>query len=193
MAELPLSNSDRPALVDDEDFLRHGLARWTWRLSSDGYPSRATRINGKRVVVKLHRLIAGAKPGQLVDHWFGDKLDNRKSKLRITDPTGNARNVRKPGRLKGVSWNKRGRKWEAAIGAGERKPNGKARRLYLGLYTDPAHAAQTYDRASLYYFGEFASLNFPDLLDAYLAQLTWDGIRSTQVAAEFAAELEAAE
>src|SRR5262245_10268600 len=38
---------------------------------------------GRGKVVSLHRLLTGAKGGQIVDHRNGDGLDNRRCNLRI--------------------------------------------------------------------------------------------------------------
>jgi hypothetical protein len=61
-----------------------------------------------------------------------------------------------------VHFNPRAKKWEANICAGEIQANGKRRKMYLGVFTDAVVAAHAYDAAAIKYFGEFASLNFPD-------------------------------
>lgn len=162
------------ALVDAEDAARVLAFRWHTKRQT-AYPTkvyvqRSTRLTpgrkGKRGSVALHRFILDAPPGAVVDHRNGDPFDNRRENLRLCTAEQNSRNVtssknRKAGAFKGVSWNRRAQKWEAAIGAGERKANGKARRLYLGVFERAADAARAYDAAALRYFGEFAALNFP--------------------------------
>jgi len=71
--------------IDEDD--RHYLTDYRWYLNK-GYLT--SRING--ITTGLHRLIAGARPGEVVDHINGDTLDNRKSNLRIVSVQGNSLN-----------------------------------------------------------------------------------------------------
>lgn len=72
-------------IVDDDIFDRYGELRW--HLSDTGYAVR--RMNHK--TTRLHRLIMDC-PGELViDHINGNKLDNRRSNLRICTQKENAR------------------------------------------------------------------------------------------------------
>lgn len=73
----------------------------------------------------VHRLIAEqmlSRPlsrGEIVDHISGDRLDNRRENLRVTDRSTNARNCRLTSRnlsgYKGVSRASDGRRWEARL------------------------------------------------------------------------------
>lgn len=60
----------------------------TWHLSDTGYVMG--RYNKKRA--RLHRLIMNCPEGMTVDHLNGDRLDNRKSNLRICTQSENAKN-----------------------------------------------------------------------------------------------------
>lgn len=112
-------------------------------------------LRGKKSAVLMHRLIAGAKPGQIVDHANGDRLDNRRANLRICTHAENMRNSRgKRDGLKGVT--PRARKFLAGICVA-------GRTIRLGSFATAAEAALAYDAAALRHFGEFARLNFnPD-------------------------------
>jgi hypothetical protein len=158
--------------VDVEDYYALTRVRWTAKRSSTT-PNRicsqhSTWMNGKRATLAMHRILASAKPGQIVDHINGDPLDNRRSNLRLCDAAGNSRNVtsskrQKAGGFKGVTWHPKGKKWEAGCCSGPRHPGARKRkRVYLGLFSDPVEAARAYDREALKAFGEFASLNFPE-------------------------------
>lgn len=162
------------ALVDDQDAERVLTHRWhTKRKSADPtkvYVQRTVRLEpgrrGRKTSLALHRFILDAPEGLFVDHRNGDPLDNRRENLRICTVRENSTNIvssknRKAGGFKGVSWNRNAGKWEAYIGAGAVGPNGRRRRMYLGLFADPADAARAYDAAAALHFGEFAALNFP--------------------------------
>jgi hypothetical protein len=100
----------------------------------------------------------GANPGQLVDHWNRDGLDNRRCNLRIANYSQNAANsgpsVRNTSGYKGVTFSRRADKWQAGI-----QVNGKFQ--FLGHWATREDAARAYDAAATKFFGEFAHLNFP--------------------------------
>jgi hypothetical protein len=77
------------AKVDVADAI---LANRHWRLSREGYAvSRAPRF----AAMSMHRMILGLKRGDGLegDHINRDKLDNRRSNLRVVDRRLNAQNV----------------------------------------------------------------------------------------------------
>ena len=92
---------ERKCLYDQRD---HKLiSKFTWKLHSKGYA--CTTINGKTVL--MHRLILGIidNPEIEVDHRFHNRLDNRRSEIRICTHSENRRNSRKlkgQSKLKGV-------------------------------------------------------------------------------------------
>jgi hypothetical protein len=120
----------------------------------------------------MHRQIMQPPKGMLVDHADGNKANNCRLNLRICTRQENQRNTAKHGgttsRFKGVSFDRRLRKWGAAIQAG-------GKRIWLGYFTDEAEAARAYDRAAVELFGEFARLNFPE---------EWPASRRAEVMAE---------
>ena len=165
------------AIVDAADAER--VQQFTWhavtKKATPGiyYVQRTVRLTpgrkGKKGSISLHRFIMGCEPGdgKVVDHRFGNPLDNRRSNLRVTDTRGNSTNItsskrQKLGGYKGVTWHPKAQKWQASICAGDLRPNGKRKQLYLGLFDDPVEAAKAYDREALLRFGEFRCLNFPE-------------------------------
>lgn len=134
-----------------------GLSR-RWSLDKGGYPAWHyfdVKL-GKSVMVYLHRLVARAPAGVLVDHKHGDKLDARRSQLRRATPSQNSANRRlrlatKSSRFKGVTRHPCGR-WQAQCK--HRDVN-----RYLGLHATEEAAALAYNREASRHWGEFATLN----------------------------------
>jgi len=110
-----------------------------------------------------HRVIwamqTGAWPENQIDHINMDKLDNRLCNLRPASAFENMRNQKGStlgvSKYKGVSWDKRGKKWRADIGH-------KRQIFYLGLFDDENTAAQAYNAAAFKFHGEFARYNVFD-------------------------------
>ncbi len=143
------------ALVDDRDF--EWLNSFRWSYTTQGYVARGVWDGDGTVKIRMHRLILGAREGELCDHKNGIRHDNRRSNLRICTHAENMRN-RKPnynseGGLKGILWVKGCRKWKAAIQA-----NGKVQNI--GLFEDKIEAAKAYDAKARELHGKFARTNF---------------------------------
>ena len=104
----------------------------------------------------LHRVIAEARRGVLVDHIDGDGLNNCRNNLRLCSNSQNMANQRAregtSSRFKGVTLRKRSGRWSVTI-----EKNGRF--AYLGEYTDECAAARQYDRAARLMFGRFAKTN----------------------------------
>jgi len=157
MKRIPL-NDGRFALVDDGDY--EALARHKWYVIERRglpYAARQEWERGVPRTVRMHRLIADAKPGEIVDHANRDTLDNRRANLRKCTASENAANQRKritsTSPFKGVRKNRSG--WQARM-----CHNGK--RLHLGYFGSAKDAAIAYDRAATEIFGTFARRNFTE-------------------------------
>jgi hypothetical protein len=113
--------------------------QWRWQLATNGYAKRhLPRGTGPRSIISLHRAIMGLSPGDglEVDHINRDRLDNRRTNLRVTTRAKNAQNRPSQAgssRFRGVTWNKACRKWQASLSV-----NRKA--VYLGLFEDEGAA-----------------------------------------------------
>lgn len=133
--------------VDNDDFNRVKDINWCY---DDNYA-----ING--ILGSLHRFILNTPDGLYTDHINNDKLDNRKSNLRVCTQSENMANVlpikNKSSKYKGVYLNKRENKWYV-------QARFKNKRVFIGIFDDEIEAAKAYDKKALELFGEFAKLNF---------------------------------
>jgi len=157
--EIPLTRG-MVAIVDDCDYTELAKHRWyAWKGGNAIYARRQfAGENRTQRTIYMHRVILGAKPGQICDHVDGNALDNRRQNLRFCTALQNRCNQKHrqngTSRFKGVSWHKCVGKWRADIGV-----NG--RHLSLGHFEEEEDAARAYDRAAAIYQGEFVRLNFP--------------------------------
>jgi hypothetical protein len=140
------------ALVDDADYAL--VSQYTWRINEKGYAVAHICTDGKRLNVRMHRLIMGLRNGdhRRTDHRSGDRLDNRRNNLRICTVAENNLNVgvrsnSKSG-YKGVSWNKQRNRWHSRIGA-----NGKV--IHLGYFDTAEQAHEAFVKAARELHGEF--------------------------------------
>jgi hypothetical protein len=134
-------------LIDKEDIDKVGRLQFTFMKKYRGR-SRS-----------LYRIIMDAKDGEQVDHIDGNRLNNRRSNLRICTQFENSRNikiVRGVSKYKGVSWKNRISKWSVSIRINKK-------RYHLGDFVNEIEAARTYDVFARELHKEFAVLNFPDL------------------------------
>lgn len=154
--EIPLTQG-RVALVDDEDYAY--LINRNWMISSNGY---AVRYDKKQKIAYMHRDILHLASGdkRQADHISGDKLDNRRTNLRVVTQSQNAQNRNKyscrgktSSIFKGVYWDKQKKKWRAHITV-------MRKMIALGRFSDEVEAAKAYDAAARIYFGELAKTNF---------------------------------
>jgi hypothetical protein len=139
-------------LLDDPD--RKAMGKYRWSISGNGYLQRHHVIApGKYTKKRLHQEIMGYPDG-IIDHINGNKLDNRRCNLRITDDRGNAQNQclssRNTSGHRGVSWNRKMGKWYAHAKI-DRKM------IWLGLFDDLEEAA----RVAL----EFRKANYTSFID----------------------------
>jgi hypothetical protein len=125
------------SIIDDED--AH-LAAYRWRLSHNGYACRTLQGNGRQPTVFLHRDVLGLVHGDVLeaDHIDGDRLNNRRSNLRVVTHAQNQQNLPSRGgtsQSRGVFWYEPARKWRAKV-----QVNG--RMFYLGRFADEDEAGR---------------------------------------------------
>jgi hypothetical protein len=143
------------ATIDDEDF--EILSKYSWSLSNKGYAYRTDAGKGRHIF--MHRDLIPCKdyPEEEIDHINRNKLDNRKSNLRICTKSQNLMN--KPAQsnntsgYKGVSKKKDRNKWQSQISV-------DGRLNYIGSFNTAEEAAEAYDRVAKIVYGNFAVTNF---------------------------------
>lgn len=155
MKQILLSNSDKVALVDDEDF--ELVSQYNWTLAIVGKTTKSYYAITKGSL-SMHVLITSSTLGFQVDHINHNGLDNRKENLRLATSSQNAANSRRS--VTNRSSKYRGVNWEAGAWRAKIYLNGK--RTHLGRFANSEDAAKAYDDAARILFGEFAMLNFPN-------------------------------
>lgn len=153
---IPLTQG-KNAIVDEVD--APTLAQWVWAFHSRGYAYRSEGPRSARRAVLMHRFLLKTPEGFDTDHINGNKLDNRRSNLRVATRSQNNVNrdvlVTNTSGYKGVRPAKRAGSWSASIVVNDSE-------VSLGIYASKDEAARAVDQAALKYFGAYARLNLPD-------------------------------
>lgn len=155
--EIPLTRGF-VALVDDQDF--DWLSQWKW-CAKPWTPTLcyAVRRDSDGRAVAMHRAILTPAQGVQVDHKDGDGLNNQRFNLRLCSQRENlyGRSIRSDNTL--------GFKGVARVGQRFRAKVVKDGHTYwFGTYSDIESAARAYDAGAKQLFGEFARLNFPEVV-----------------------------
>lgn len=134
--------------------------QYNWHISKRGYVQRSKRINGQMTTIKLHRSILNtSNPNIKVDHIDGDKLNCRRYNIRECTNQQNSMNTKtysnNTSGHKGISWNKRAKKWHPKIMVDGITIN-------LGLYSNIEDAIKVRKDAEIKHFGEFRRDDYND-------------------------------
>lgn len=147
--KIPLTQG-KFAIVDPEDY--EVIMQWKWYFTIKGYAARTV----SKKTIFMHRIINNTQTGFITDHINGNKLDNRKTNLRICtgyqNQASRGKQTNNTSGFKGVSLNKKQCMYIAMICT-----HGK--QIYLGRFTSAIEAARAYNEAAIKYHGEFAKLN----------------------------------
>lgn len=98
-------------------------------INDSGYAVK--RVDGN--LEYIHRIVMGAKNGEIIDHINGNKLDNRKSNLRVVTKSQNNRNRDAKGYTKVDSGNY------------QVKTTYQNKTYYVGSYSCKEHAKIAYE------------------------------------------------
>jgi hypothetical protein len=177
---IPLTQG-KSAVVDAIDY--EWLMQWEWQAmrlyKGDFYAGRTEGNKPNQKTIFMARQIMGFPEGKLVDHMNGT-LDNRRIHLRCATHQQNVWNSKPQNgrRFKGVFWHKQVGKWRAMI-----RVNRKL--ICLGLHVLEESAARAYDAAAIFYFGEFAKLNFPAIAEQVPPSHEYGTMRSLPLVEDF--------
>lgn len=173
--EIPLRSVKYPnlvAIIHSDDYGLVSQYKWSPKPTNHGVVYAVTNIRrgGKKTTITMHDLIMAPPDGMVVDHINGDGLDNdRYENLRFCPSnmqnTWNQKKTRSTvsSQYKGVSWITAKGRWRADLMCDSKK-------IYLGSYLDEEEASKAYDIGAVHYFGEYARLNHPSLLEWYKTQ-----------------------
>ena len=157
MKYIQLGRSPKKAVVDDDDY--ELLNQYKWHCNPDGYAVRNVWNSRKCKTISMHRFIINTPDGMLTDHINHDRLDNRRSNLRVCSLSQNHINLRntinRTSGKRGVSWDKKSRKWRAQIELSGTK-------YHLGFYDEIDEAHQIYLNKAKELFGEFACISLEE-------------------------------
>ena len=117
--KIALPNTGRVALIDAADAARV-LATGGWSETATGYVRARVHGRGRGRRVLLHHVVMGKPPrGHVVDHINRDKLDNRRSNLRVVLEVANHWNRSAVGRgvsgCRGIVWKKGLKAWQVGF------------------------------------------------------------------------------
>jgi hypothetical protein len=154
MKFLKIANSDKLAIVDEEDFDR--VSKLTWRIKVEHVfrIKRVGNFNSKSISLASEIM---EKPGLKFDHIDRNGLNNSKSNLRPCSPFQNNWNASKSKTAKSSKYkgcypteNKKG--WQVQICC-------FGKRINVGTFKTEVEAASAYNKKALELFKEFACLN----------------------------------
>lgn len=161
VAYVPLTQGYE-AIIDTADVPLIAGRSWQAIVAGRSVYAHASVVmpNGKKTTIRMHRVLVGSPPGMDVDHKDANGLNNRRrgetGNLRLATRSQNAQNQRihkdSGSGLKGVTWNKGNRRWQAQIMV-------KGKRHHLGYHDAPQDAHAAYVSASARLHGEFGRLD----------------------------------
>lgn len=127
-------------LIDKEDYSK--VKDYRWSLTWNGYATTKKQKSN----LWMHRIVMQYEGKNDIDHINHNKLDNRKSNLRIATRSQNNMNRLK---TKGYYYDKENEKWRAYI-------EKDGRRIYLGRFETEEEALKSRKEAERKIFKDFS-------------------------------------
>jgi hypothetical protein len=141
------------AIIDDADFKQLSQYHWNVAGGKKGSGYYAAHRKGDKPVY-MHRLIMDAPEGVEVDHINHNRLDNRRSNLRLCNSHQNKLNMKlrsdNTTGHKGLRWRDDVKSWRVNV-----KIQGKE--IQVGYFKKKRDAIRARKEAEVIYYGEFAS------------------------------------
>lgn len=142
------------SMVDDEDFDEISKQKWYFTKSGYAVGKLSRKTHPKNRTILMHREILKTPDGFQTDHINGDKLDNRRSNLRVCTSSQNRCNSsfssKNKLKMKGVYLTRYGT-FYAKIAVNGIQKN-------LRSFKTPYEANEVYKIAVVKYHGEFARI-----------------------------------
>ncbi len=160
--QLLIENKDEIYIVDYDFEDIELVNKYSWHITKGKNNCtdyvRST-INGKHI--SLHRLIMESMDPDFdrsfeIDHADRNGLNNRRYNLRLATSQQNKHNRANFGKVEYVGVWKTKTRFASGI-----KPPEFDKQIKLGFFKSSEDAAIVYDLAAMFYFKEFANLNFP--------------------------------
>jgi len=133
--------------VDKKFYIK--VMKYKWCIDSLGY------VNNSKVG-RMHKFLFSSPIGEEIDHKNRNKLDNRLLNLRIVSRGQNTINrgniSSNTSGFKGVSWNKRERKWKVYTTKNNKQ-------ISLGCFDDYMEAVNHYKKEIVKIHGKYAKFN----------------------------------
>jgi hypothetical protein len=142
------------ALVDDQDIALVRKHNWRWFSERNIAGTSLLNKDGKYGSIGMHRLILNAPQEYEVDHKNGNGLDNRRVNIRLCNRSENMRNR--------TAWKLKPNSGSSAKGVHKLSDGRYRAQITLGTFESEQEAAQAYNKAAQFLFGEFARLNLAD-------------------------------
>ena len=156
----------KACLIDADQYDQ--VSQYIWHVTTHGYVARKFGENGKLKQEYLHRRLMGNPDGMIIDHADINPLNNCLKNLRIcTRAQNNQNRAAMKGNYKGVHFSKDSKRWVAQI-----RESGITK--HLGSFRTEIEGALAWDKEAKRINGEFAYLNFPDVVPPCICEIALD-------------------